>query len=113
MMESKDIFEEKCWLTKIGRESFLDVWSMCILCYGDICRSVFLCMTTDAVSDEWCVFKINFLYSHFVSFYFFVIIVTSPEICVGKCWMICDNKKKYATAFGVGQWDDGRTARDN
>lgn len=33
---------------------------MCISCYGDICCSVFLCMTTDAVSDEWCVFKINF-----------------------------------------------------
>lgn len=34
-----------------------------------------------------------FLYSHFVSFYFFVIIVTGPENCVGKCWMICDNKR--------------------
>lgn len=69
------------------------------------CRSVFLCRTTNAVSDEWCVLKNNdFLYSHFVSFYFFVIFVTSPEICVGKCCgMVCGNKKTYAMASDLNR----------
>lgn len=69
------------------------MFGVCVYCAMVTYVVLFSFMTTDAVSDEWCVFNINFLYSHFVSFYFIVIIVTSPEICVGKCWMICDNKR--------------------
>lgn len=101
VMELKDIFEEKCWLTKIGRESFW-MFGVCVYCAMVTCRSVFVYMINDAVSDEWCVFKLNFLYSHFVSFYLFVIIVTSPEICVGKCWMICDNKRNMQRPLTLG-----------
>lgn len=104
--ELKDIFEEKkiCWLTKIGREQ-LWMFGVCVFCAMVTCRSVFLCRTTNAVSDEWCVLKNNdFLYSHFVSFYFFVIFVTSPEICVGKCCgMVCGNKKTYAMASDLNR----------
>lgn len=56
--ELKDIFEEKkiCWLTKIGREQFW-MFGVCVFCAMVTCRSVFLCRTTNAVSDEWCVLK--------------------------------------------------------
>lgn len=81
------------------------MFGVCVFCAMVTCRSVFLCRTTNAVSDEWCVLKNNdFLYSHFVSFYFFVIFVTSPEICVGKCCgMVCGNKKTYAMASDLNR----------
>lgn len=70
-----DIFEEKCWLTKIGRGSFW-TFGVCVYCAMVTRRSVFLYMMTGAVSDEWCVFKVIFLYFPFCKF-LFVIIVTS------------------------------------
>lgn len=48
------------------------------------CRSVFLYLTTDAVSDECCVTIFVFIFP-FCNFYLFVI-VTISEICVGKMW---------------------------
>lgn len=68
-MELKDIFEENCWLTKIGRGSFW-MFGVCVYCAMVTCGSVFLYMTTGTVSDEWCVFKINFLYFSFCKFLF-------------------------------------------
>lgn len=52
-MELQDIFEEKCWFTKTG-QVILDVWSMCLLCYGE--TSFFFIWQVTLFSDEWCVF---------------------------------------------------------
>lgn len=84
------------------------MFGVCVYCDMVTCCSVFPYIS-DAVSDMFLFF---FLYSHFVSFYFFVI-VTSCENCVGKCWMICDNKSNMQRPLTSVSGMIGRAAKNN
>lgn len=91
----KNIFEEKCWLTKIGRECF---WMFGVCVY----RAMVTCCFW------WVVWFLRlFFYIPICKFWF---VCHCPEICVGKCWMICDNKEEICNGLWprvsgmMGEW---------
>lgn len=68
-------------------------------------------MTTDAVSDEWCVFKIHFFIFPFCKFFCPCHYDHQPQ---GLCWeILLDDMIIKEICNGLSQLDDGRAAEQH
>lgn len=103
----KNIFEEKCWFTKIGQGSFwicdvyIVLWWCCLgslygrwHCVWVVCL-IFFSLEICLYVSSFCTFLFIYRYCH--------------QSCVEKCWMNCDNKRNmqwHLTSGSVikGNW---------